>query len=203
MTTVSISADVDVRGALRDLKATYGKIPEKIIPQAINKVASKVRTEAAREISARMGPPFKVNVVRKSVKIYKASKTKPVAVVQGRGRDVSLSRYPFKSSRKLPGVTAKIGKQRVFVEHAFYVPRFKQIFIRATKSGPARYGSESYRAASGAKRPDLPIQRLTAPGVEATMANEVILSKLRQIAEVRFPIEAERALRFSMGLKNG
>jgi len=197
-----ITADVDVRGAIAEVRRVRGEFPDKAIAQALNRTATTVRARAAREISKRMGPPFAINKVRRFIHIEKARKTSLIVTIRGRGRaEINLAWY--QSRQTSTGMAVRVGGRTLTIEHAFF-PRAggkflrganagelftKKIFIRGTTNKKTLYTKAVYRP--GGKR--FPIQSLTAPGIPTVFQERVVDQILRGVVAERFPIELDKA----------
>lgn len=202
-----ISADVDVRQAIADLRATAGDFPDKAISQALNRTATTVRARAAREIAREMGPPFGINRVRKFIHVEKANKNTLTAFVRAKGRRVlTLIIYPVKQTAV--GITAKIAGKTVNIPHAFIPGTAKNfvgpiskrkgqisrhVYMRASRvkntAGTNLYTDVVYR--QGGKR--LPIQRLMAPGISSVFIDRTVTRTLQAVVAEHFPTELKKA----------
>ena len=158
----------------------------KAVPRALNRVAASVRTQAVREVAPRMG--VKQKVVRESMQIKRATRSKPAAVVRGFGRPLEL--HYFQPRQTKQGVTAKAWGKRKLYRGTFIA------WIGDGRGGPSVGGYGRYRPMKRRANSRLPIDKLYGPAVPWVMAERAVMRALRKKVRERLPIELRTALNF-------
>lgn len=112
----------------RKLKKMKGAISKGTV-RAINKTASKVKTQAAKQIGQEV--VLKASYIKKKLQITKATRNKEFAVIFATKRGILLSRFSNKQltrkakqgGKKNAGISVKVGrkKSRKKMRGAFYI----------------------------------------------------------------------------------
>lgn len=187
-----LSADIDVRGAIAEVRATGGAIRPKAIVPALNRTIRRVRTVASREIAQEMGRPFTSRLVLRALRFTTAQPITLTATLRARGREVvSLSRYGGRKTKT--GYRVKVRGRTYDLAHAFRPRNGKQVFIRAAAGKAQEFTELAYQPGGR-----LPIARLVAPGIPRTFRDRRVLGVMERTVELQFPIELARAARLSL-----
>lgn len=109
--TISIKwADATLAKYQKEIAQLAAQFP-KVIPQEINKVGDKVRTQVVRSLTKQTGLPKKT--IQKAVVTYGATPGKFLYTMKSAGGDIRLRFFKPKETRK--GVTAKpFGKHTLY-----------------------------------------------------------------------------------------
>lgn len=165
-----------------DFKRTLTDLQREVFPtansRAINRAASKMRTETVRSLAKFMG--LKQKDIREGIRLRKASKSKQNAILRYRGKPFNLIR--FKARQLKAGVKAKPwGKWRTW-KHAFIanVNGVEFVAIRRKKGGK--------------RVPRLPIDALHGPGIAATAAEDHVAAVREDVMRTVYPAELEKHL---------
>lgn len=190
---IKINVRADISGAIRKLKATREAV-QVATPRALNKVAQQVRTQSAREIRA-AGYKLKISTIKDAIKIQRATRSAPKAIVIARGGRVGLIEYAARQTSK--GVTVSVKNGRKLIRSAFIatMPSGHRGVFQRTGLGRKRVTRNGRVRSSG-----LPIRELFGPGVNNAFANQIVRANLTRFARERFRIVFEQELRYA-GLK--
>lgn len=162
---------IDVRHNLREVEISLGElagnIRDKAVVRALNRTATTIRAEAAREIKAEYN--LKVGEIKGQMRIDNATAALLRSRVVVSGKPMSLS--DFAPRQNSQGVTVLIKRgQRKLIRHAFLLnrPGGSPVFIRL---GKAR----------------LPIKKLFTLSLPSAFTNDKVMSALKRVAGKRFP----------------
>lgn len=170
-----------------DFKRSLTGLQREVFPtanaRAINRAASKMRTETVRSLARFMG--LKQKDIRERMTLRKASRQKQNAILRYRGRPFNLIR--FKARQLKSGVKAKPwGKWRTW-KHAFIadVNGVKFVAIRRRR-GQGRVGR-------------LPMDSLHGPGIASTANEDHIAAVRENVMRTVYPAELEKHLEHLAG----
>lgn len=183
--------DFSVTTNLKEITRQLNKIERSLIPKAnvtaLNKTADNVKTKAVQEISKITG--FKQKIVRKQIKIFRASRTNFLARLIAIGEAVNLIEFvtPAKTNakafRKRKGVTAKAwGKTK----------EYKGTFIAPGKS------SGKFLVFARTSKGRYPIEAKWGPSVPHTFIKDKVNKAMKAVISIRFPKHFDQALRFHL-----
>lgn len=165
-----------------DFKRALDKLEREVFPtanyRALNRAASRMRTETVRSLAKFMG--LKQKDIRERMTLRKASRQKQNAILRYRGRPFNLIR--FKARQLKSGVKAKPwGKWRTW-KHAFIanVNGVEFVAIRRRR-GPGRVGR-------------LPMDSLHGPGIARTANEDHIAAVREDVMRTVYPAELEKHL---------
>lgn len=195
---LSVNVKADISQALRKIAASKEDVA-KAVPRALNKTATTVRAEAARKIVS-VGYGIKINAIKRSLSIRRATQAQRVAIVKATGRPIPLINYGARQTK--PGVSVAVLHGRKTVRHAFIATMHsghKGVFIRADVNAAAANakGFKIHRQrAAGVSRHGLPIDELFGPGVPSAFANQAVQTAIAQVARERFGVVLNQELRY-------
>jgi hypothetical protein len=182
-----------------------------VVARAINRTLTTMRAEGARLLADGVGLP--VNQMRRRLFIRRArpdflegaleaggSERVPLSAFRAtqRGKRIRGARRRGRSSVG-GGVTARVGKQSVFIPHAFIIDREKRkaVVIRAPSFKAQMFDQVNYRANRMVnKGSDLPIAEIFAPGPKRVFVQRAIVEALGRVARTRFPELIRQEVRF-------
>ncbi|MFZ7126409.1 MAG: hypothetical protein ACOWWM_09690 [Desulfobacterales bacterium] len=172
-----------------------------VLRRAINKTLTGVRTDmtdaAAEELN------LTKTVIRKEIKMRKASFTSLAASTWRAGRPVPLAK--FRQTRAVKaGVSVKVKKtsRRVIVRHAFMATmKSGHVGVFWRKSDRVGTGNTNVATPAFAGLPEryrLPIRELTGPRVEDILARPEVISDLEKKAAARALKNVDHELKFML-----
>lgn len=193
-----------------------------VIVRAVNRTGRDVRVSIIRRLSAEIGRPQKE--FRPQVRLRRAraaavsrvasgrqgvigGRVKATATITSTGSDISLRHFGAKQTKK--GITFKPGRKikRRTIDGAFLarVPSgaSEQVFIRATNARNVRVDNVAgrrrrKRVRRGRGEPDLPIAKITVPGVSSTMLEATIQRAVQEEASGILSRRLAGELRFEL-----
>lgn len=170
-----------------DFKRTLNSLEREVFPtansRALNRAASKMRTETVRSLAKFMG--LRQKDIRQGMSLRKASRDKQNAILKYRGKPFNLIR--FKARQLKAGVKAKPwGKWRTW-KHAFIanVNGVEFVAIRERR-GDKRVGR-------------LPISALHGPGIADSASQDHIAAVREDLMRTVYPAELEKHLTYLAG----
>lgn len=204
---MKVAVDVDVRGTIEALRKMYGDVPDKAIPQALNRTLRTVRARTARAISAETGGRLAINVVRKRLTYRNATKvtlTATLTAQKGSASDLDKIRGAT-WQQDGAGVTVTVGDETYRVPHAFINKRkgrLGPVLLRAPQWGAQILGEPyDYRAKRLARHgPDYPVARIRVHVVPLEFVKQKIQMIMRDTAYERFPIDLNASVRHTLGI---
>jgi hypothetical protein len=166
---------MEFRAAALDMK-------EKATVRALNKMGEQLVTAMSREVR-RVGYNLKASVIKKGLRLRRASSGDLRVVVVASGRPVPLVNYSARQTSK--GVTVNVLKGRKLISEAFiatmpsghrgvYVREGEGKHVKVTKGGKVRWHQ-------------LPIRELFGPSVPDGVANAEVQQALAQLVEEKYP----------------
>lgn len=134
--TVSLDVRSDFR-QVRRLFAELGPGVSRAASRALNKTATSVRADVAREIQKKRN--LRIGVIKKQLKLKRATKNYLLASIEASGEPIAMRHFGANATKK--GVTVRItkGTKRIaltkYGNKSFIVPGFagNNIFVRKTK----------------------------------------------------------------------
>lgn len=175
---MQISVEADIRKAVSDLNVLL-KDADRAAGMAINKVADKVKSEAASIISARTRLP--IRKVRKRITIRRASRGNLIAIVTGNSYSPNMGNYSPSQSAYGTGATVPPGR-RVAVSHAFIMKRKGNPVMIRQKVGGGRVARK-------------PLESVRVEVLKRTWVQSTVNQTLERVISERWPIEFNRALK--------
>lgn len=175
-----VSVRSDLHDAVVRLQAKNTLAIEASAVRALNRAAVSTRAAASQEI--RKVYNLKAAVIKRQIRISRASKARLFAELVATGRRIPL--YDFAARQTRAGVTARVLRQRQLFRHTFIATMptgHVGVFVR---QGPKR----------------LPIRELKGISIPKAMVQKKIMDVLKRTALERFKIEFERDLKFRGGL---
>jgi hypothetical protein len=150
---------------------------------ALNKSAVSVRAEAVR-IIRRSYPGFKAGEIRRTMRIVRAHKANPTAVIRVSGRRTPL--IAFSARQGARGTSVRITTRKLI----------RGAFIATMKSGHRGvFWRTKERGRRGNQRLER-IEQLHSLSVPQTIETEVVLDGLRKYGRERYRIELAREIKF-------
>ena len=189
-----LSVKADIKQATKQLNAIEKSVIPKATVMALNKTLTGARTDAKRTISKSAG--VKQKEIKNDFVLMKATSSKRVAVLIGRGRPLALSKFSVRQTKK--GVSARLpGRKRTMIEGAFIATMpsgHRGVYMRAGKRRGARRTVKSGRNTGKRYRPQLPIKEFFVTSVPVEMRKDPIMRVIRKAALGRFRTELPRAI---------
>ena len=168
------------------------------MPRALNRAATKVRSEAVKRVARDMG--LKQKDARRSFQIVRATRAKPEAVIIITGKPIGLIKFGARQTRR--GVTAKAWGKRKLYKGAFIAPTSGSGGVQAFKLVGGRRGKPRARKsgpqAGRPYRPELPINKLFGPSVPQTFADREVLRFVNRVAVITVDKNFQRDMDFFM-----
>lgn len=178
---IKIDVRADISKALAKLTTISNEVRDKAVVRALNKTATQVKTQAAREIRD-VGYNLKIGKIKQSIDIRRASKSTLVAVVKASGRPIGLINYAARQTKS--GVSVQVKGGRKVINGAFIATMpsgHKGVFVRlgdahkkVTRRGKVRWSG-------------LPIKELFGPSIPVAFLNKTVQSALQLAAREKFP----------------
>lgn len=180
--TISIKwADATLEKYQKEIVQLAAQFP-KVIPQEINKVGDRVRTQVVRTLTKQTGLPKKT--IQKAVVTYGASPGKYLYTLKSEGGDIRLRFFKPRETRKgvvakpwgrpttYPGAFMKGGKFPKRVESAYLTP---DVWRRLNKSG-----TRITQQKSGVR---IPVEMITGATAEAfdKMAGPLLEQRITKV----------------------
>jgi hypothetical protein len=176
---------VNVRGSMDSIIADLSRKQQQVIEpatiRALNKVASQVKTNAARQMRD-AGYNLKVSDIKRSLTINRASSGNLNAKVIASGRPIPLIKYGARQVSS--GVSVDVLNGRKVIANAFIATMpsgHKGVFVRIGKTHK-KVTKRGRAVWSG-----LPIKELFGPSVPNGLANEAVQAALQELIEQKFP----------------
>lgn len=202
MIHVDIRTNVDQ--ILADVVELTAQIKSKATIRALNLAATKIKTEAGREV--RKIYNIKLGAITKATTINKAHRDQavPRAQVKFAGRPISLIEFsaravnpwnkPGRKKRKHGGgvsVQVKVGGSRRIVKHAFITTTkagYRGVFLRESIDGAPKVkgGEQTYRDR---------IVTLRSISLPKAVRNEIVMGAIRTVATQTFESEVIRQVK--------
>lgn len=162
---------IDVRSNLREVEISLGRLAEnlrdKALVRALNRTATTIRAEAAREIKAEYN--MTIGDIKGQMRIENATAAQLRSRVVVSGKPISLS--GFGPRQNAQGVTVMVKRgQRKLIRHAFLLNR------------PG--GSAVFERVGNAR---LPIKKLFTLSLPSAFTNDKVMAALKRVAATRFP----------------
>lgn len=180
---------IDVRHNLQGIALSYKRLAEdlrdKAMVRALNKTATTVRAEAAREIRKEYN--LKIGAIKDQIQIIRATGSKLTAIVRASGRPIPLIQFDARWSRTMAGASVRVKKTRKTVRGAF---------IAKMKSGHIGVFTRTQKSGAVAKRS--PIRQLFSLSLPAAFTQRTVADALVKVAKERFPVVLEQEARFAL-----
>lgn len=190
---------VNIAGSLngiRDQLQATQKEASKAASRALNRTATRVRTYSSRAIRA-AGYNLKAGVIKRNLKITKASPGILAATVTAVGKSIPLIDYSARQTKT--GVSVNVLHGRKTVRHAFIATMpsgHKGVFIRRDARTGGVKGLHRAKGARTSGKHGLPIDQLFGPGIPAAFVNPAVEKAMTEQATTYFPVEMLRQLGF-------
>ena len=179
---IQLDIKQDIKKIEKSLYKLNKNIP-KATSRALNKAIVKVKTEAKRDLSQRMGIAAKK--VSQSFRVIKANVSNLKAYINARGAHIQL--IYFKRTRQLKkGVKSQAwGKDKLY----------RGTFIAKMNSGHKGVFTRLFRKSIAGEPINLPIKELYGPSVPKEMNEKIVIKKMRTVGRITFWNEFKRQLR--------
>ncbi len=176
-----VSVKADISQALAKLDRVRDDVKEKAIVRALNKTATQVKTQAAREIRD-AGYNLKVAEIKRAIAIVRASPSYIQAIVKAIGKPIGLINYAARQVAK--GVSVNVKDGRKLIPHAFIATMpsgHKGVFMRV--------GQGHKKLVRGGKVVwhGLPINELYGPSIPSAFINKTVQAALIAAVKEKFP----------------
>lgn len=182
MSGLSLNVSTNASLIAMEFRAVAQDMKEKATVRALNKMGEQVVTGMSREVR-RVGYNLKASVIKKGLRLKRASPGNLRVVVVASGRPVPLVNYSARQTSK--GVSVNVLKGRKVISEAFFATMpsgHRGVFVRdgggkhvkVTKGGKTRWHQ-------------LPIRELFGPSVPDGVANAEVQQALAQLVEEKYP----------------
>jgi hypothetical protein len=175
---ITIDVRDNIRLVLRSLDATREEV-KGAVTRSLNKTATTVRNEASTEI--RKIYNLKAGVIKKQIKIKKANRANPTAIISASGRPIPLIEFTARQRKAGVSVLIKRGQRKVV----------RSAFIAKMPSGNVGVFQRK-----GKLR--LPIRELFSISLPRVFTSKAIFAALVKIARQRFPVVFAQEARFAL-----
>lgn len=200
---MQVDVRVDARQALARLEALGPRVYGPSVARALNRTAGTVRKVAGKEIKDGLGGVLKSRYVKALMAIRpRATRSSLIAGVRALGRKY-IPVGTFDPVQTYGGTYVKIGKRRVFINHA-WVAHPKGWARPAVRVRSADWKGQLVdhvvvrrkRIARGG--PDNPIAEILVPGVPALFVEKRLQNVMTITARKRFPEVLAQELRYQL-----
>lgn len=178
---------VDVRSDMRRVTAQFKAAAEAATGtatlRALNRAATTVRANAAREISREYN--IKVGAARRRFSIRRATRAQLIAEVIARARPLPLIEFSARQTRR-GGVTVRIKRSGT--------KRFREAFIATMASGHRGVFFRERRGGDRARR--LPIEEVFSLSIPQAFAARAISRAIERLSRETFIKNYEQQLRY-------
>jgi hypothetical protein len=182
MSGVKIDVRHDMRAIIVGLENYRKELVDGAVVRALNRTATTVRAEAAREINAEYAG-LKIGAVKDRIVIQKANKITQRVIIFVSGRPIPIIEFAAHQIRQ--GVTVKVKGTRKLLRHAFIATMpsgHKGVFVRR--------GSRNVLAAR------LPIDQVFSISLPVAWSNKKVMDAVVRSAKERFPGALSQEVRF-------
>lgn len=169
-----------IKSVERSLDALGKKVYPAALSSTLNKTATTVRAQGARDIAAEMGIS-KVSRVKRDMKIHRATKKRLRSIVETQGSPLSLMEFKARQTKKGVSHTAYGAKRRLL----------KGAFIATMPKG----GRHAFVRKTGTRK----IKKLWGPGIARTMGQEVVSDKMHRVIDEKLIPTLKREIKFRAG----
>lgn len=181
-----MSFRIDVRADLKEVRKLFRELGpgvDRAAVRALNKTATTVKANAAREIQKQRN--IKIGEIKKGLRMIRARKGSLTAIIEARHNPIAIRHFKARQTRQ--GVSVKIRKTGKPIrlqnkgQKSFIVNKFGgNVFVRKGKSR-------------------LPIQEWRrVPGISTVFAQDVIENHLRSTARDIWPKRFRQELNFEI-----
>lgn len=189
---IRVSVRQEIKAAVLRLEAKSRGLIDASTVRALNRTATTVRKEAAKQIRERYN--IKAKAIKRQLHIIRATRQRLVAEIRASGKRIPLIEFVVgrrtPGARRRGGVKARITKKVVAYRHAFIAQMPNAhigVFERSGKFG--RRGKAKLEK----------IRQLVGISIPKAMTEKSVNAALARIAAERFKVEFERDLRFRSG----
>jgi len=182
MSGVKIDVRHDMRAIIVGLEDYRKELVTGAVARALNRTATTVRAEAAREIHNEY-QGLKINAVKDRISIQKATKITQRVIISVSGRPIPVIEFDARPTKL--GVTIKVKGTRKLLRHAFIATMpggHKGVFIRR--------GNRNVLAAR------LPIDQIFSISLPVAFSNKKVMDAVVRSAKERFPGALSQEVRF-------
>ena len=184
---ITVNVRTNAADVAMEMLAGARDMQDKAMASALNKMAAQVKTAASREVRA-AGYNLKAEIIKKGIKVRRASPGNLRASVVASGRPIPLIQYGARQTAK--GVTVSVLKGRKLIKGAFIATMpsgHRGVFVREA-------GGKHKKVNRGGKASwhELPIRELFGPAVPDGLANKAVQQALQQLITEKFPAILQR-----------
>jgi len=182
MSGVTINVKHDMRAIIVGLENYRKELVDGAVVRALNRTATTVRAEAARDIHDEY-PGLKIGAVKDRIDIQKANKVTQRVVISVSGRPIPI--VEFAARQIAAGVTVKVKGARKLLRGAF---------IATMPTG--HIGVFYRRGFRGARSARLPIDQVFSISLPVAFSNKKVMDAVVRSAKERFPGALSQEVRF-------
>jgi hypothetical protein len=173
MSLINIDVRSDLNAVIVGLQGYRQELIDGAVVRALNRTATTVRAEAAREINDEY-PGLKIGVVKDRIRIQQATKVTLRTIISVSGRPIPIVEFAARQTRD--GVTVNVKGKRKLLRGAFI----------ATMPGGHR-GVFFRRGRGGKRAARLPIDQVFSISLPVAFSNKKVMAAVVRSAKERFP----------------
>jgi minor tail protein Z (GPZ) len=173
MSGVLIDVRSDLNAVIVSLEGYRKELIDGAVVRALNRTATTVRAEAAREIHD-VYQGLKIGDIKDQIRVERATRITMRTIISVSGRPIPIIKFSATQTRL--GVTVKVKDQRKLIRHAFIAMMpggHKGVFIR--------------RGPPGSLVSRLPIDQIFSVSLPVAFSNKKIMNAVVRAARERFP----------------
>ena len=189
----SLIVESDIRNLSKMLKRVGGPGLQRAKTRATNKTLLKTRTQARKGLAKKFNLPAKS--VNPHITSINATRTKDVAILQGRGARIPIYQTKGAKTQKKLGVAVNTGTGRRVIKHTFIgtMPSGHIGIFKRTLGKPVR--RVYYKTDKGTtNNRALPITELKFPPMSHMLTNRVVGDKLFKFYRTEYPGQLRKQL---------
>lgn len=173
MTGVKVDVRSDLNAVIVGLEGYRQDLIDGAVVRALNRTATTVRAEAARDIHLEYDG-LKISDIKDKIAIRQATRITQRVVISVSGRPIPIIQFDARQTRL--GVTVKVKGARKLLRGAF---------IATMPSG--HQGVFYRRGVAGARAPRLPIDQVFSISLPVAFSNKKVMDAVVRAAKQRFP----------------
>jgi hypothetical protein len=179
---IQISVKHDMHAIVVGLDNYRKDLIDGAVVRALNRTATTIRAEAARDINEEY-PGLKIGAIKDKIDIQRANKITQRAIVSVSGRPIPI--VEFAARQTAAGVTVKVKGTRKLLRGAF---------LATMPSG--HIGVFYRRGPPGARVARLPIDQVFSISLPVAFSNKRVMDAVVRAAQERFPDALSQEVRF-------
>jgi hypothetical protein len=179
---IQISVKHDMSAIVVGLENYRKELVDGAVVRALNRTATTIRAEAAREINGEY-PGLKIGAIKDKIDIQRANKITQRAIVSVSGRPIPI--VEFAARQTAAGVTVKVKGTRKLLRGAF---------LATMPSG--HVGVFYRRGVAGSRVGRTPIDQVFSISLPVAFSNQKVMDAVVRAAKERFPDALSQEVRF-------